>query len=444
MTWRPPHEFEDLLNGLADELLSEEEEARLAAILRGDALARHRYRKFMALHAGLMWDYAAVAGPAPVETASREVSQARHWRNLWAAAAALVLLAGLAIFFTGGHRPSPEIVTLNHLSGAVSWSGEAGQLRSGLSDGARLRSGTLTIEGDGATAQLQFHDGTLITLSGEAELTFADDGHKSLVVKRGTLSAEVQPQPKGHPLNIRTATAEVEVVGTAFYLSARLEDTLLRVNEGAVKMKRLSDGRVIDVPARTTALASLNSDGPFAAVLTPEPLHEWRFDFATTIPPSLWCGAWQPSPEGGRMVASPYVAGRRPDGLANTHFGVSIRPAYLNPPLALVAQPGSVVRYRLRQDRPYPLQVMLLTHDLRGGFAGNFEYKVPAKRLRPDADGWCDLEIPVADFVRVDKNSTPRPIGATPVGSVLNSVLISSFQKDTKLTISRFELHSPP
>ena len=51
------------------------------------------------------------------------------------------------------------------------------------------------------------------------------------------------------------------------------------------------------------------------------------------------------------MVASPYVAKRHPDGTTVTHFGVSVRTAYLNPPLALVVRRDSVILYRFRQER---------------------------------------------------------------------------------------------
>lgn len=441
MNWRHSDELERLLNGLADGVLGDEEEARLAEILRGDAVARRHYRQFMALHAGLMWDYAAVASP-PVEM-PREVSQARHWRNFWAAAAAVALIAGIAMFFAGKQMPSSEVVTLDNVSGAVSWSGDAGELRAGLQSEAKLREGTLTLEGDGASAQMQFRDGTIISLSGEAEIAFADDGQKRLVLKRGTMSAQVKPQPKGHPMKIRTPTAEVEVVGTVFNLSARPEDTLLKVDEGEVKMKRLSDGRVIDVPAQSTALASLNSAKQLSAAITPEPLHEWQYDFATQTPPERWRGVWQSAPTGGLMLASPYVAKRHSDGTTITHFGVSIRTAYLNPPLTLVARTDSVVRYRLRQELRGPLQVMLLTSNPKGGYGGNFECKVPAERLQPDAGGWCDLKIPMSEFAPIDPRQSIRDKYPSPVGNVLTSVLISSFQQDTKLAVSRFELLAP-
>ena len=142
------------------------------------------------------------------------------------------------------------------------------------------------------------------------------------------------------------------------------------------------------------------------------------------------------------MVASPYVASRRADLKTTTHFGVSVRTAYLDPPLKLQARDDSVIRYRLKQDEPGPLQVMLLTSKSKGGYGGNFESKISEKDLHPDAGGWCDVVIPVTDFKPVDPRKNIRIDHPTAVGNILDCVLVSSFQQDTKLTVSSFELTS--
>ena len=54
-------ELDALLGLLADELLDEPGIIRLESLLIADPGARRRYRRFMALHSALRWDYAAVA-----------------------------------------------------------------------------------------------------------------------------------------------------------------------------------------------------------------------------------------------------------------------------------------------------------------------------------------------------------------------------------------------
>jgi hypothetical protein len=140
------------------------------------------------------------------------------------------------------------------------------------------------------------------------------------------------------------------------------------------------------------------------------------------------------------MVASPYVASHKPEGSIVTHFGVSVRTSMLNPPLTLIATERSVVRYRLKQDQLSSLQVMLLTNLPKGGYGGNFECKIPAEELRPNADGWCEIEIPVSRFKPADHRRDIQERYPAAVGHILTGILISSFQKDTKLTVARFEL----
>jgi hypothetical protein len=207
-----------------------------------------------------------------------------------------------------------------------------------------------------------------------------------------------------------------------------------------VKLKRLSDGSAIDVPAKSSALASLDSTSKLNSSSTPDALSAWSFDFTTTVPPNDWRGVWRDTSEGGRMVSSPYVASRRSEDSIITHFGVSVRTAMLNPPLALIATDRSVVRYRLNQDQLARLQVMLLTNVSKGGYGGNFECIISAEELKPDADGWCEIEIPVSRFKPADHRRNIQERYPSPVGHILTGILISSFQRDTKLTVARFEL----
>jgi hypothetical protein len=230
------------------------------------------------------------------------------------------------------------------------------------------------------------------------------------------------------------------VVGTVFNLAARADDTLLKVDEGLVKLKRLADGSTVDVPAKSSAVASLDSGLKLNSAATPEPLADWSFDFTTTLPPRDWRGVWQDTVSGGLMVSSPYIASRKPEHSMITHFGISVRTAMLNPPLTLIATERSVVRYRLKQVQPSRLQVMLLTHVSKGSYGGNFECVIDADELKPNAEGWCEIEIPISRFKPVDPRQPIRDRHPSPVGNILTSVLLSSFQMDTKLTVARFEL----
>ena len=157
------------------------------------------------------------------------------------AAAAVVLFATGYYWATTALRTSaaPLIAQLESIEGAVTLSLN-GTRRSDLAAGAKLPAGTLILEGESASALLRFNDGTALTLCGDTELEFSDDGQKRLVLKNGTLSVDARPQPAGRPMIVRTQTAEIEVVGTIFSLSADPQATQLSVETGRVRMRRLA------------------------------------------------------------------------------------------------------------------------------------------------------------------------------------------------------------
>jgi ferric-dicitrate binding protein FerR (iron transport regulator) len=421
-----------LLQRLLDGTLNPAEHTEINQLLREDAALREHLRD-IAEQAVAMGDMARQRETdTPVCSSPITIKADRSVRFTWLALAASVTVLATSAWLFLGSRESP-LLTLVDASGSVAWS-HGGEWRTEVGIGESLSAGTLETVGESATAQLQFRDGTIISLTGESELSFSEDGQKLLVLRKGSLSAQVKPQPKGKPMLVRTPSAEAEVVGTIFNLSTRSEDTLLKVDEGLVKLKRLADGSAIDVPAKSSALASLDSALTLNTAATPEPLKNWSFDFSTTLPPRDWRGI----SDGTRMMASPYVASRKPSGSITTHFGVSVRTSLLTPPLALIAEEHTVIRYRLRQSRPGALQIMLLTSKLRGDYGGNFEVKLDEDEVRPDSKGWCDIVVPVSAFKALSKKHQ------SPTGHVLNSVLISSFQNDSQLTVSRFEISSQP
>ncbi len=225
MTWHPSDELERLLNDLTDEILSEEQEARLATILQSDADARRYYRHWMTLHADLMWDYPAASSEfaAPSET---QPTRNRWQRSRWWVAACVAFLAALPVLWQLAKPESrTAIARVDEVQGAVSWSNGTGEPSVSLTSGQRVASGTIVLEGEAASAQLQFDDGTRITLNGDSELSFSDHGQKHLALRRGTLGAEVQPQPAGRPMLVRTPTAEIEVVGTVFGICSTTKET---------------------------------------------------------------------------------------------------------------------------------------------------------------------------------------------------------------------------
>ncbi len=430
-----------LIQRLLDGTLTPPEHAAVNQRLRDDADLRQHLRD-IAEQAVAMGDMARQRETDTPVCSPPTPTRFRADRSVRLTLAASIAVLATSAWLWVGSRDAP-VLTLVDSSGTVVWN-HGGEMRVNVSDGEKLAAGTLETLGETASAQLQFADGTLISLTGESELSFSEEDQKLLVLRKGSLSAQVKPQPREHPMIVRTPSAEAEIIGTTFNLSARPDDTLLKVDEGLVRLKRLADGTSIDVPAQSSAVASLNSSLKLDPAVTPEPLTRWGFEFNTTVPPQIWRGIWHDTPEGGHMVASPYVAQKTKEGAVVTHFGVSIRTGYLNPPLALSVTEQSVIRYRLKQNEPAPLQLMLITNKPTGSFGGNFECKIGRAELRPDADGWCELEIPISRFQLIHHRPHVRPRHPTPVGNIVASFLLSSFKLDTGLAVAHFELSTTP
>ncbi|MBK8036555.1 MAG: FecR domain-containing protein [Verrucomicrobiaceae bacterium] len=409
-----------LIQRYLDGSLSREDLAVLNQRLRDEADLRQHLRE-IAEQVVAFGDLARRETDTPVCYPKRPDKSV--WLTSLALAASIAVLAASAWLFLAS-KPD-AVLTLVESTGTVAWSD--GTV---IASGETVPAGTLETVGEASSALLRFEDGSLITLHGDAELSFASEHHKVLSLTRGTLSAEVRPQPAGRPMLIRTPSAVAEVVGTAFDLSTRSEDTLLKVNEGLVKLKRLADGSEIDVPANRSAVASLDTGAALDAASTPEPLTAWRFDFTTSTPPRDWRGI----SKGGTMHASPYVAKKMPDGRIVTHHGISIRTAMLEQPSRLLGTERSVIRYRLRRKQAGTLHIMLLTHRKDGEFGGNFLTRLDESELHPAADGWCEVEVPISRFSAVSKSH------AGPWGNILTSVLIFSASADTRLEVSNFAL----
>jgi ferric-dicitrate binding protein FerR (iron transport regulator) len=424
-------ELDRLLNALVDQQLTEAEETRLAELLRQDASARRRYRSFMELHGALHWDYpAAVTSPA-LEPASPSVRL--DWRAVswfaWAAAA-MVLFATVYYGATTALRTSdaPLIAQLESIEGAVTWSVN-GTRRSDLAAGARLPAGTLILEGESASALLRFNDGTALTLCGDTELDFADDGQKRLALKSGSLSVDARPQPTGRPMIVRTQTAEIEVVGTVFSLSADPQATQLSVETGRVRMRRLADGKSVDVADSQTATATLDSVESLRVQTHKTPSTSIRYLFREPLP-SNWKGERLPADanEPDRLRAVPCVAGRTADGAPVVQYGMSVRGH--NGRVAAL-RPESMLTLRFRSEQRVPLRIMLTVQRPNGSFGGNFEKSVGIDDGEESADGWRRVTIPLSDFHPL----IPR-FAKPPENGEVSLVFLSTFRVSAQLEVS--------
>ena len=130
--------------------------------------------------------------------------------------------------------------------------------------------GLETVGTDSAVV-VKFPDSTRIEVSGPATIREISDGEKGKRVDlaSGALKADVARQPADRPMVLRTADAEIRVIGTRFRLIAA-ETTRLDVVEGKVRLNRVKDGAAVEVAAGSTV-------GTGAPRMYPRPLREISF-----------------------------------------------------------------------------------------------------------------------------------------------------------------------
>jgi len=124
--------------------------------------------------------------------------------------------------------------------------------------GTEIQSGDLIrCTGIEDSVELMFPDGSRLAVIGDSDVVCkVVDGQKQIVASSGNLWASVKPQPADKPMLVVTPRAEMQVLGTELVVSSGRKATVLQVNSGRVRMKRLRDNREVEVESSEVARAS--------------------------------------------------------------------------------------------------------------------------------------------------------------------------------------------
>lgn len=190
--------------------------------------------------------------------------------------AALALLLSCWLYY-GWRSTTPEI-ELVEFRGEILLTGDGGKVVQDLAIGHRFLGGTVESVSPDSYCKLRFDDKTTVTISGRTLVTLSQNGQKIVRLRRGNLSADVTPQPIDHPMLVFTEAAELKVLGTEFNVEAMSGATSLVVNEGLVRLKRLTDGKQIEVPARQSVIASLEDQSRLSPIRRETPVTAWQSD----------------------------------------------------------------------------------------------------------------------------------------------------------------------
>ena len=353
-----------------------------------------------------------------------------RWPWAVAAAALVALMANVYFLIT---NVEPKIARITELSGSVRWTGDGGRVVHDIEVGSSLHGGTLESLSADSWSTLAFRDGSTITISGQSMLMISEREQKELYLRGGNLSASVSPQPKGKPMRIDTPTAKVEVLGTELSMEAEPASTILRVSEGQVRVTRLVDGSVSEVPAKHQIVASANPKTDFSVNRRPEPVSSWQ----SNLPRGTIHGEWTPDLADGAcgLRATPMLLYRqkklkkKPSPFYIAIVGVSHGQS---PPVALT--PGGKFRIRGRIEATGDVEFGFTTHHPDGGFAGKGAVTRRFEVIEK-TDKNLDVEFHLEDFKLMAKE-----IPDSLIGLILFEWWCSTDEVDVGLSISRIEL----
>lgn len=463
--------LELLLRYLDNELPTDERTA-VEDLLRQDSAAREMFRE-IAQQAVVIADVARVCHPAGIErtddlSSETESSQAvssgiqgrvATRRKLLLAAAVTALLAvTISLLRRGGEL---EIVTITALNGPVQWIGSGGRVTEELVVGGTLPGGTIELLSSDSWLEFEFLDESTVTLAGQAAVTISERKQKELHLRYGSFSASVQPQSPNRPMLVHTPVAELRVLGTQFNVDALPEATRLTVNEGRVRLKRLTDGREVDVPARNEVTASLEDQNGLPLSVRGRAVSVWKSDLRADVVRGKWLSDhWmfgmrlKKAVASGEMNKADAVTAYKNAAALDADGGSIWADAspYGSLVLVSVAQSSSVpvtlnantiIRIKGRLHSPGAVKFGITTKKSAGGFGGKYSITVEDDVLRGDDVGSDDpgnddnsfaIELPLSKF------DEETEFGDSLIGKELSDWWCVAQSSSAKLEITNVEL----
>jgi len=434
---------QELLLRYLDSNLLPEEKAQVADLLRCDPAARAFLRE-VAEQAVTVADVERVEQRRKIELEARQdwAGNRREangriggprirfagWPWAVAAAAVITLIASVYLLRPGDEL---EIAKITGLNGSLQWTGDGGRVFHDLRIGTELPGGTIEGMTPGSWFELEFNDGSTVTISGNSTLTFSDYGQKKLYLKEGSVSGNVKPQPASKPMLIYTRSAMLEVLGTQFEIEAGLATTMLNVSEGKVLVKRLSDGKTVDVLARHRVIAA--ADREMLPVPAPDATSRWKSQLH--LGPDGTYGKWslETDTQDAKLGAIPYTIPQ--EVTIYTAAFVVLRGD--KPPVIL--QPDSVLRVRGHIASRNEVYFGITVRQPKGEFAGRFQTIRPAVEFPGGRD--FEVLLKLRDFFLDPSLAKMKDkLPSAPFDLVVESIWCHTLDQQAGLEIFEVEL----
>jgi len=447
-----------LIRAYADGVITPEQFEELQRALLTDSSVREQFLHELNVHAAL--EDVALGESSPIVSGDGSdrrdpvsLPATASWQRrmvrwpLAVAAVAVVALIAVMLSLRPNRGPEgvmpkgqPAIMTITDVGGSVQWTGDGGRIRADLEVGQSLSGGVLESLSADSWGELQFRDGSTVTISGVSALTISAQGQKRLHLAHGKLSASVTRQSVDKPMLVYTPTAELKVLGTQFNVDAESSTTVLAVNEGLVCLKRLTDGREVEVPAKHQAVASIDEENGLKVTRRNVETNSWRSDLAREATHGEWWpdlralgvklkkaviagkvteedamakykAAANLSDEGGILFAKPWLVKPSKSGSKADLSCLVVLSVSRGQAVPVVLNAGSTFRVRGQMKSSTDVTFGLVTYAPGGGFAGKYSATRKIETSGPGGD--FDVELPLSDFqpVAVRENSSTSPIG---------------------------------
>jgi ferric-dicitrate binding protein FerR (iron transport regulator) len=419
-----PEDWSILLNALADDLLSAEQEQQLGNLLRSNAEFRREYVCYCQFLTQLSWRLAPSEPALPTssvreQAVSPATASAEPTRRFRRTRPHFVLGSlGLAVAFIvfGMLWWTWRIVGD---AAAVRVSSVAGEVRILRRDQPSLsirnddlqRAAVLLTEGDQiqtdrlSSARLVFFDGTEIWVRPETKLTLAASDR--VLIPCGELAARVTPRQPGRSLKFATPQAEVRVLGTELEILALARRSEIAVGEGRVQITRAADEASVTASAGQFFLVP--ESGPITSGERPLSPSDWSEDFEQGLPPG-WSG---------RLVQEALPAGSR--GAIGSRPGrpfpepiLEVR-SPVNDAGLFAWQDDSMLHLTFKIQPPGWFHIELVARDYAQRAPPRTYCLIDSDLWQTSAGTWRTVHIPLSEFQPLTPASWEPTLGRIPI-----------------------------
>jgi hypothetical protein len=436
-----------LLLKYADHRLSASDWPRLGELLRSNPAARD-YLREVAEQAVMVADIeritalpASSAGQQSVSRTSVDATRVASWRRLvWPLALAACLFALIApVALRVIVKTDTPAVHVSKVTGMSRFFGSTGKVEQVLVADSVLHAGdTLETRSCDAWVELRSRDTSTVTVAGHSSLRLLDstEDQQQLELLNGSLWVTPGDADRSESIVIATPAASIRIFDAQCDLQATNSMTIVRVNEGSVLVKRLSDERAVRISAGRQLAIALGGTDSLQPISQPKPTDSWSSRLWEV--PEVILGNWLP-PQGderARLGAEPLLWPVSEDESIML-YAVALA-AWKSSEQPVLLRPSAHLRVRGRVKRPHMVRFGFSAQKMRGVFAGKFELDVKPEQLGPSGEVW-DIELPLADFHPL------HPRLATGVdGLELTDVYALTVNDDVGLEIHHIELLGPP